>query len=187
MGTLGATRTKLALAAACIEVTSGIRAAMTSGLPGLLPNIRAMRRSSFSPLMTLAATGRYQLIFGVPTWRDDHTTTNGRLIRAKTRLLLDIPTGEPVEDARRFVVQCWQAHASDLAKKTGWKARGVHQRAEGMSHRWQKVPDQLRTLAWRLSDAEIENRPGSTYASTSALTEAAARNTSTTVSNSPSI
>lgn len=71
----------------------------------------------------------------------------------------DEVTGNAVEDARRFVVRCWQAHASDLAKKTGWKNRGVHQRAGGMSHRWQKVPDQLRTLAWRLSDAEIENRP----------------------------
>ena len=71
----------------------------------------------------------------------------------------DVLTGEPVEDARRFVVRCWQAHASDLAKKTGWKSRGVKQRAGGMSHRWQKVPDQLRLLAWRLSDAEIEHRP----------------------------
>lgn len=67
-------------------------------------------------------------------------------------------TGDPLEDARRFVVRVWQAHASDLAKKTGWKNRGVHQRAGGMSHRWQKVPHQLRTLAWRLSDAEIESR-----------------------------
>ncbi|VBA46749.1 DNA adenine methylase [Mycobacterium pseudokansasii] len=71
----------------------------------------------------------------------------------------DILTGDPVEDARRFVVRCWQAHASDLAKKTGWKSRGVKQRAGGMSHRWQKVPDQLRVLAWRLSDAEIDHRP----------------------------
>lgn len=71
----------------------------------------------------------------------------------------DQVTGEQLEDARRFVVRVWQAHASDLAKKTGWKNRGVHQRAGGMSHRWQKLPDQLRKLAWRLSDAEIENRP----------------------------
>ncbi len=28
-----------------------------------------------------------------------------------------------------------------------------------MSHRWQKVPYQLRSLAWRSSDAEIEQRP----------------------------
>lgn len=70
----------------------------------------------------------------------------------------DVLTGESLEDARRFVVRCWQAHASDLAKKTGWKNRGPTQRAGGMSHRWNKVPDQLRTLATRLKDAEIENR-----------------------------
>lgn len=67
-------------------------------------------------------------------------------------------SGDPLEDARRFIVRCWQAHASDFAKVTGWKNRGVRQRAGGMSHRWQKVPDQLRALAWRLTDAEIENR-----------------------------
>jgi DNA adenine methylase len=71
----------------------------------------------------------------------------------------DQVTGDPLEDARRFVVRIWQAHASDLAKKTGWKNRGVRQSAAGMSHRWAKVPNQLSSIAWRLSDAEIENRP----------------------------
>lgn len=70
-----------------------------------------------------------------------------------------IVTGDELEDARRFVVRCWQAHASDLAKKTGWKNRGSRQRAGGMSIRWQKVPEQLRTVAMRLQDAEIESRP----------------------------
>ncbi len=69
-----------------------------------------------------------------------------------------VVTGDPLEDARRFVVRCWQAHASDLAKKTGWKNRGISQRAQGMSHRWNKVPEQLRSLALRLKEAEIENR-----------------------------
>jgi DNA adenine methylase len=70
-----------------------------------------------------------------------------------------IVTGDDLEDARRFVVRCWQAHASDLAKKTGWRTRGARQSAGGMSLRWQKVPGQLREIAWRLADAEIENRP----------------------------
>jgi len=71
----------------------------------------------------------------------------------------DAITGDSLEDARRFVVRLWQAHGSDLAKKTGWKNRGSSQRAGGMSLRWQKVPEQLRAVAWRLQDAEIENRP----------------------------
>jgi len=71
----------------------------------------------------------------------------------------NIQTGDPLEDARRFVVRVWQAHASNLANKTGWKNRGVRQRARGMSVRWQRVPAELAELAWRLADAEIENRP----------------------------
>ena len=70
-----------------------------------------------------------------------------------------VVTGDALEDARRFVVRIWQAHASDLAKKTGWKTRGVRQRARGMSVRWQRVPSELTELAWRLQDAEIESRP----------------------------
>jgi DNA adenine methylase len=70
-----------------------------------------------------------------------------------------IQTGHAVEDARRFVTRIWQAHASDLAKKTGWKNRGSKQPARGMSVRWQRVPSDLAELAIRLKDAEIENRP----------------------------
>jgi len=69
-----------------------------------------------------------------------------------------ITTGDELEDARRFVTRIWQAHASDLAKKTGWKNRGSKQRARGMSQRWQRVPSELAELAHRLQDAEIENR-----------------------------
>lgn len=68
-------------------------------------------------------------------------------------------TGDELEDARRFVTRIWQAHASDLAKKTGWKNRGSRQRAGGMSLRWAKVPGELQQLATRLKDAEIECRP----------------------------
>lgn len=70
-----------------------------------------------------------------------------------------IPTGNALEDARRFVTRIWQAHASDLAKKTGWKNRGSMQPARGMSVRWKRVPSELAELADRLRDAEIENRP----------------------------
>ena len=70
-----------------------------------------------------------------------------------------VVTGEAVEDARRFVTRIWQAHASDLAKKTGWKTRGSKQSARGLSVRWQRVPAELADLAIRLKDAEIENRP----------------------------
>lgn len=68
-------------------------------------------------------------------------------------------TNNQLENARRFVVRVWQAHASDLSKKTGWKNRGHKQRARGMSIRWQRVPSELAQIAHRLQDAEIESRP----------------------------
>jgi len=71
----------------------------------------------------------------------------------------DVLTGDCLEDARRFAVRIWQAHASDLAKKTGWKNRGASQRARGMSDRWRRVPAELADIALRLKNAEIENRP----------------------------
>ncbi|MFI5493524.1 DNA adenine methylase [Actinoplanes sp. NPDC051859] len=74
-------------------------------------------------------------------------------------VISDVATEDSLENARRFVVRVWQAHASDLAKKTGWKNRGVRQRARGMSDRWSRVPDELRNMAVRLAEAEIENRP----------------------------
>lgn len=71
----------------------------------------------------------------------------------------DTPTDDELEAARRFAVRIWQAHASDLAKKTGWKNRGASQRAKGMSDRWRRVPEELQVLAERLQHAEIEHRP----------------------------
>lgn len=70
-----------------------------------------------------------------------------------------VVTGNPLEDARRFVIRCWQAHAADMAKKTGWRTRGATQRARSMSDRWARVPDQLHQVAGRLLLAEIEHRP----------------------------
>lgn len=71
----------------------------------------------------------------------------------------DDMTDDALENARRFAVRVWQGHASDLAKKTGWRNRGSKQRAPGMSARWRRVPEELAQLADRLRDAEIENRP----------------------------
>lgn len=68
------------------------------------------------------------------------------------------PSDDPVEAARRFAVRAWQSRASDMSKAVGWRSRGSKQRAGGMSDRWRKLPDQLRAVAWRLSDAEIEHQ-----------------------------
>jgi DNA adenine methylase len=66
---------------------------------------------------------------------------------------------DPVEDARRFLVRCWQAHGSRLGCRSGWR---VDNRAGGdvlVAARWQRLPARIRVSAVRLRDAQIENRP----------------------------
>lgn len=68
---------------------------------------------------------------------------------------------DPIENARRFVVRCWQAHGvrfRETKSRQGWKHNGLtgHQYP---ALRWRAVPDRLLAAADRLKDAEIRNRP----------------------------
>lgn len=68
---------------------------------------------------------------------------------------------DPIENARRFLVRCWQAHGvrfRETKARQGWKHNGLsgHQYP---ATRWQNVPDRLLVAAARLKDAEIRNRP----------------------------
>lgn len=111
---------------------------LINDMNGLVVNLfRVLRDQTDDLLFALEAT---------PWSRDEYDASH-------------VLTGNALEDARRFVTRIWQAHASDLAKKTGWKNRGSKQPARGMSVRWQRVPAELAELAMRLKDAEIENRP----------------------------
>lgn len=68
-------------------------------------------------------------------------------------------TGDALEDARRFMVWCWQAHGTQLGKsKQSWRHRGTKGNSS-TTELWQKVPDRLLAAAIRLKDAEIRNRP----------------------------
>jgi DNA adenine methylase len=68
-------------------------------------------------------------------------------------------TGDPLEDARRFLVRCWQAHSTKTSERTGWMNRGAS--AGGSTvNRWKKVPARLLATTDRLKDAEIEHIPG---------------------------
>jgi DNA adenine methylase len=67
--------------------------------------------------------------------------------------------GDAVEDARRFLVRCWQAHGSRLSCRSGWR---IDNRAGGdvlVAGRWQRLPGRIAAVAGRLRDAQIENRP----------------------------
>lgn len=67
-------------------------------------------------------------------------------------------TGDPLEDARRFLVRCWQAHGTRLNQRTGWRNRGS---ADGgaTTTLWRQLPDRILSSVQRLQHAEIENLP----------------------------
>jgi len=64
--------------------------------------------------------------------------------------------GDPLEDARRFLVRCWQAYASKTGYKTGWRhsAQGL---CPNMPEQWAKIPERIMMVTERLKHAQIEN------------------------------
>lgn len=67
-------------------------------------------------------------------------------------------TGDSLEDARRFLVRCWQARSASTCGKTGW-CNDV----QGLSYttytkRWSRLlPERIMQSAIRLKNAYIEN------------------------------
>jgi DNA adenine methylase len=69
----------------------------------------------------------------------------------------EILTGDPLEDARRFLVRCWMAHGTRLNAKTGWRNRGSAD--GGLTYSlWNQVPERIAVVIEKLKHAEIENR-----------------------------
>jgi DNA adenine methylase len=64
---------------------------------------------------------------------------------------------DPLEDARRFLVRCWQAYGTRLNGKTGWRTCGS---ADGKFEYlvWNRLPERIAAVVERLKHAEIENR-----------------------------
>lgn len=67
-------------------------------------------------------------------------------------------TGEPLEDARRFLVRSWQAHGFKVNYRTGWRHNGSKS-LQPITTLWNRVPASIRDVAIRLKDAEIEHTP----------------------------
>lgn len=69
------------------------------------------------------------------------------------------PDGErsddPIENARRFLVRCWQAHGVRTDQISGWRHVGPKGNAVTVSL-WRQLPGRLRFVIDRLKDAEIE-------------------------------
>lgn len=66
-------------------------------------------------------------------------------------------TSDPLEDARRFLVRCWQAHASDTSKEVGWRSM-IKKSGGSRVHLWNRLPERIWSIAERLRQAQIEQR-----------------------------
>jgi DNA adenine methylase len=66
-------------------------------------------------------------------------------------------TGDGLEDARRFIVRCYQSFGSRTGMKTGWRHNGPV-RNGSVTGRWNALPDEIVAVAKRLKNAEIESK-----------------------------
>lgn len=67
-------------------------------------------------------------------------------------------TGDPVEDARRFVIRCSQGFGNKTADRVGWK-NTKHSAGSSNPRVWSALPDRIILVGERLKNAQIECRP----------------------------
>jgi DNA adenine methylase len=65
---------------------------------------------------------------------------------------------DPIENARRFLIRCWQAHGGAMHQVSGWKHNGIHAKVYPV-RLWRQLPERLLATMDRLKEAEIRNRP----------------------------
>lgn len=66
---------------------------------------------------------------------------------------------DPVEDARRFLVRCWQAFGTKIVHRTGWRADAPESSGTVRTAVWNRLPERILAAAKRLKPCYIENRP----------------------------
>jgi DNA adenine methylase len=69
------------------------------------------------------------------------------------------PTEDPLEQARRFLVRCWQGQGAKTASRSGWKVVESGVCGKSFSREWQAIVQRIGTTAKRLAYTQIENRP----------------------------
>lgn len=86
-----------------------------------------------------------------PWAKDEYMSVTGS---AGTPVIL---TDDPVENARRFMVRCWQSHGARTSDRGGW----AHDTSGTVlkPRLWSQIPDRILDVALRLKGAQIENRP----------------------------
>ncbi|KXG09930.1 DNA adenine methylase [Anoxybacillus sp. P3H1B] len=64
---------------------------------------------------------------------------------------------DPLEDARRFLVRCWQAIGAKTSDRTGWRS-SISANSPNNTKQWAEIPDVILKVTNRLKNAQIENQ-----------------------------
>lgn len=67
-------------------------------------------------------------------------------------------TGDPLEDARRFLVRCWMSHGAKLSERAGWAHHIQGNRGKSISKQWVQLPERIALTAKRLQGVQIEQQ-----------------------------
>lgn len=67
-------------------------------------------------------------------------------------------TGDSIEDARRFLVRCWQAFGSKTSDRVGWKNEVQGKQGKNTVKIWCQLPKRIMDVAHRLKTVQVENR-----------------------------
>lgn len=70
----------------------------------------------------------------------------------------EFETGNELEDARRFLVRCWQAIGAKTSDRTGWRSL-ISSNGPEVAKEWSKLPEKIIIVAKRLKEAQIEHQP----------------------------
>ncbi len=68
------------------------------------------------------------------------------------------PSGEPLEDARRLLIRCWQGFGSKVHHRTGWKINTNGNNPRYYTSSWNYLPERIIRVVDRLKQVQIENR-----------------------------
>ncbi|CCO11316.2 D12 class N6 adenine-specific DNA methyltransferase family protein [Carnobacterium maltaromaticum LMA28] len=64
---------------------------------------------------------------------------------------------DPLEDARRLMIRCWQAIGAKTSDKTGWRAL-IESNGSNTAKEWKEIWQRIIAVADRLRDAQIEHQ-----------------------------
>ena len=68
-------------------------------------------------------------------------------------------TGDEMEDARRFLVRCWQGTGANLNSRTGWRHHATSVPFANNTVAWNRVSKIIIKATDRLKNVQIENKP----------------------------